>query len=63
MFDETVDSVVTKESISMMEKIFEFVQIEDIEKVNCAVYMLRMNASIWWDAVKKTRDVTTMTLT
>ena len=43
------------------EKIFEFVQIEDIDRVKCAVYMLRKDARIWWDIVKKTHDVATMT--
>ena len=28
--------------------------------MNCAVYMLSNDARIWWDAVKKTRDVATM---
>ena len=45
----------------MIEKIFEFVQIEDIDRVKCVVYMLRKDARIWWDVVKKTRDVVTMT--
>ena len=56
----TVDPVMAKEWISMIEKIFEFVQIEDEEKV-CVVYMLRNDAIIWWDVVKKTRDTVTMT--
>ena len=45
----------------MIEKIFQFVQIEDVEKVKCADYMLRKDAGIWWDVVKKTCDVATMT--
>ena len=45
----------------MIEKIFEFVQIEDEEKVKCVVYMLRKDARIWWEAVMKSRDVATMT--
>ena len=45
----------------MVEKIFEFVQIEDEEKVKCDVYMLRKDARIWWEAVKKNRDVAAMT--
>ena len=43
------------------EKIFEFVQIEDEEKVKCTVYMLRKDARIWWEAVAKSRDVVVMT--
>ena len=45
----------------MIEKIFEFVQIEDEEKVKCVVYMLRKDARIWWEAVVKSRDVAVMT--
>ena len=45
----------------MVEKIFMFVRIEDEEKVKCAVYILRKDARIWWEAVKKNRDVTVMT--
>ena len=45
----------------MIEKIFEFVQIEDEEKVKCAAYMLRKDARIWWEAVKKSMDVVAMT--
>ena len=52
---------VAKEWISMIEKIFEFIQIDDEDKVKCAVYMLRKDARIWWDAVKKTQDVAVMT--
>ena len=47
--------------VSVIEKIFEFVLIEDEEKVNCAVYMLRKDARIWWEVVKKSRDVEPMT--
>ena len=61
VFEGTVDPSVAEECVSMIEKIFEFVQIEDIEKVKCAIYMLRKDARIWWDVVKKTHDVITMT--
>ena len=50
-----------EEWISIVEKIFKFVQIEDEEKAKCAVYMLRKDARIWWEAMKKSRDVTIMT--
>ena len=45
----------------MIEKLFEFVQIEDEEKVKCAVYILRKDARIWWETVMKSRDVAIMT--
>ena len=61
VFEGTVDSTVAEEWVSMIEKIFEFVQIKDEEKVKCVVYMLRKNARIWWEAVMKSRDVVVMT--
>ena len=56
-----MDPVMVEEWISMIENIFKFVQIEDIDRVKCAVYMLRKEARIWWDAIKKTHDLATMT--
>lgn len=53
VFEGTIDPFVVEEWISMMEKIFEFVQIEETKKVSCAVYILRNDAWIWWDTVKK----------
>ena len=44
----------------MIEKIFEFIQIEDEEKVKCVVYMLSKDVRIWWEAVRKDRDMTIM---
>ena len=61
VFEGTVDPAVAEEWISIIEKIFEFIQIDDKDKVKCAVYMLRNDARIWWDAVKNTQDVAVMT--
>ena len=51
VFEGTVDPAVVEEWISMIENIFEFVQIKNEDKMKCIVYMLR----------KKTRDVALMT--
>ena len=61
VFEGTVDLAVAEERISMIKKIFEFIQIKDVDKVKCAVFMLRKDARIWWDTVKRTRDTTKMT--
>ena len=61
VFEGTVDPAVAEEWIRMTEKIFEFVQIEDEEKVKCVVYMLRKDVRIWWEAVNKSKDVAAMT--
>ena len=61
VFDRTVDPIMAEEWVSMVENIFEFVQIEDKEKVKCVVYMLRKDVRIWLEAMKKSRDVAAMT--
>ena len=61
VFEGTIDPAVAEEWISMIEKIFEFVQIKNGEKVKCVVYMLRKDARIWWEAMMKSRDVAVMT--
>ena len=44
VFEGAVDPAVVEEWVSMIENIFEFVQIEEVEKVKCPVYMLRKDA-------------------
>ena len=61
VFEGTIDPTMAEEWVSMIEKIFKFVQIEDEKKVKCAVYMLRKDAKIWWEAVMKSRDVVRIT--
>ena len=61
LFEGIVDPVVAEEWVSMIEKIFKFVQIEEEEKVKCVVYMLRKDVKIWWEAVMKSKDVARMT--
>ena len=61
VFERTIDPVVAEEWVSIIEIIFEFVQIKDEEKVKCVVYMLRKDAKIWWEAVMKSRDVARLT--
>ena len=61
VFEGTVYPPVAEEWVSMIEKIFEFVQIKDEEKVKCAIYILRKDARIWWEAVMKNSDVAVMT--
>ena len=46
VFEGTVDPTMAEEWISMIEKIFDFVQVEDIDRVKCTVYMLRNDAII-----------------
>ena len=61
VFEGTVDLTMAEEWISMIEKVFEFVQIEEEEKVKYAMYMLIKDVRIWWELVKKNQDVAIMT--
>ena len=61
VFEETVDPTMAEEWFSMIEKIFDFVQIKDEEKVKCIMYMLRKDARIWWEAVEKSKNAAVMT--
>lgn len=61
VFNGEADPYLAEEWMSMLEKIFDFIDIEDKEKVSCAVYMLRNDGRIWWDAIRKSRNVAEMT--
>ncbi|XP_062118780.1 uncharacterized protein LOC133832455 [Humulus lupulus] len=58
-FEGTTDPVVAEEWISILERIFDFRTTEH-ENVICTIYMLRKDARIWWDAVKKGHNVAEM---
>lgn len=45
MFKGTIDPLMAE--ISMLSKFFEFIQIQDMEKVAYAIYMMRNDACIW----------------
>lgn len=55
------DPAVAEEWISSLEVIFEFMNIEDTEKVRCAIFMLKKDARKWWEAAKQGKDLSTMT--
>ena len=61
VFEGIVDPTVAEKWVSMLEKIFEFVQIEDEDKVKYVMYMLRKDARIRWEAIEKSRNVAAMT--
>ena len=61
MFEGGIDPFDVKERINSIENLFEFMQLNEREKISCASYMLKKDARIWWDVVKQTRDTTQMT--
>ncbi|KAL5541378.1 hypothetical protein UlMin_042469 [Ulmus minor] len=62
-FVGSTDPLEAEEWINSLETIFDFMQLNDQERVACASYMLRKGARHWWSTVKLTQDVTgTMTV-
>ena len=61
MFESGIDPFDAEEWLNSIENLFEFMQLNEREKVSCASYMLKKDARIWWDVVKQTRDTTQMT--
>ena len=61
MFECGIDPFDVKEWINSIENLFDFIQLNEREKVSCASFMLKKDVRIWWDVVKQTRDITQMT--
>ncbi|KAL5544958.1 hypothetical protein UlMin_008742 [Ulmus minor] len=59
-FVGSTDPLEAEEWINSLETIFDFMRLNDQERVACASYMLRKGARHWWSTVKLTRDVNIM---
>ncbi|XP_062116820.1 uncharacterized protein LOC133830766 [Humulus lupulus] len=60
-FEGKADPIVPEDLIRSVEAIFDHMELNDRQRVSCAVYLLKMDARIWWDVIKQTRDLNTMT--
>ncbi|XP_062093562.1 uncharacterized protein LOC133799576 [Humulus lupulus] len=60
-FEEKADPMVAEDWLRLVEAIFDHMELNDRQRVSCAVYLLKMDARIWWDVIKQTRDLNTMT--
>ncbi|KAL5549265.1 hypothetical protein UlMin_004496 [Ulmus minor] len=54
VFEGSSDPLVAEEWLRSIEDIFNFMRLNDHERVLCAIYMLRKDAQFWWDVVKQT---------
>lgn len=57
MFNGEAYTYLVEKWMSMLEKSFDFFDVEDKDKVLCVVYMLTNDGRIWCDAIKKSRNV------
>lgn len=60
-FQEKSDPAIAEDWINSLEVIFEFMAIEDAEKIRCATFMLKREARKWWETAKQGKDLRTMT--
>ena len=61
-FEGSTDPLVADEWMSEMKKIFNFMNISEIEKVICASFVLKKDARYWWQIVAARRDTYTLCL-
>ncbi|XP_062119246.1 uncharacterized protein LOC133832995 [Humulus lupulus] len=60
-FYGSIDSKVTENWIRTMERIFDLARVPQVDKVRLAIYLLREDASYWWDTMAAIHGVDTMT--
>ncbi|XP_062104940.1 uncharacterized protein LOC133816496 [Humulus lupulus] len=60
-FEGEVDPVVAKDWLRSIEAIFDHMELNDRQRISCAAHLLKFDARIWWDVIKHTQDLNTMT--
>ena len=46
------DSMVAKEWVKSLDTIFDYMRIDDAEKVLCTIFLLKKDARTWWEGAK-----------
>ncbi|XP_073127686.1 uncharacterized protein [Henckelia pumila] len=60
-FAGTTDPLVSEEWIRSLEMIFAYMGIQDADRVRCAIYMLKNDATLWWEGAVIGLDAAGMT--
>ncbi|XP_073019200.1 uncharacterized protein [Primulina eburnea] len=60
-FGGTTDPFVAEGWIRSLELHFEYLQMRDGDQARCAIYMLRDDASLWWEGAPHAVDVAALT--
>ncbi|XP_062103192.1 uncharacterized protein LOC133814216 [Humulus lupulus] len=60
-FEGNADHMVAEDWVKSVEAIFDHMEMNDHQRISCVANLLKMDARIWWDMVKQTRDLNTMT--
>ena len=61
VFEGGPDPLKAEQWMTMIASIFDFMRVEDNDRVRCAIYMLRDDARIWWEIVSQGHNLNTMT--
>ncbi|XP_062118967.1 uncharacterized protein LOC133832669 [Humulus lupulus] len=60
-FEGKTDPMVEEDWLRLVEAIFDHMELNDRQRISCAAHLLKLEARIWWDVVKQTRGLNTMT--
>ncbi|XP_062118454.1 uncharacterized protein LOC133832084 [Humulus lupulus] len=60
-FEGKADPIVAEDWLRSVEAIFDHMELNDRQRILCAVYLIKVDERIWWDVIKQTRDLNTMT--
>ncbi|XP_062100189.1 uncharacterized protein LOC133806071 [Humulus lupulus] len=52
-FEGKIDPIVAEDWLRSVEAIFDHMELNDRQRVSCAVYLLKMDARIWWHTFSK----------
>ena len=55
------DPIVAEEWVKSLDIIFDYMRIDDVDKVLCAIFLLKKEARIWWEGAKLAVDMETLT--
>ncbi|XP_012837553.1 PREDICTED: uncharacterized protein LOC105958095 [Erythranthe guttata] len=55
------DPMVAEEWVKSLDVIFDYMRIEDSEKVLCAIFLLKKEARTWWEGTKLAVDMEKLT--
>ncbi|XP_075479395.1 uncharacterized protein LOC142520279 [Primulina tabacum] len=62
-FSGTIDPFATEAWIRALEIHFHYLNMGDTDRVSCATYMFRDDASLWWEGAEHGIDIATLTWT
>ncbi|XP_073279504.1 uncharacterized protein [Primulina huaijiensis] len=60
-FSGTTYPIVAERWIKSIEEIFTFMELEDVDRVRCATYLLLRDTRLWWESASVTLNLQTLT--